>query len=1170
MTPNRNRNRLPSTSRVLGRAGRGGVRVALSSALDKVPTLGPTIGWHVLKSTFGDALTVAFAELRIVRRMVRMWVFAALAVGIGLYVYHDRSVIHSFMGLVAAPRFALPGFGTVVLWILLVGLVFLAFDVRARDERERVADALDCRPLSNVALLGGRLMAFTLAAWLPLAGLAVALQLGGMVVESLGSRLGIPLELVSLATFIFLDAPVVLVFWSALVVLLAAVLRNRLAVAVVAIGLMGLQLWAWFQTPLYLLPALSGISNLGLPGSDILPRHATAVDLVQRGSVLLLGAGVLGVAALSLHRRDGIPKLRGLATSALLLAIGVCGIGALVWSAIDARNERVAWARAHEAALDLPVADLQRMSGTVSVDPGRQLAINVDLELALPRPGIDELVFSLNPDMAVESVRLDGRETPFSHALGLLSVAPPPALAPGSETTLSVRAAGVPDPRFGYLDSAVWALGETLMGMPIVLLGEQASLFERGYVALTPAVRWLPMPGPNLGVEDARRAPDFHDIDLAVEVPRGWRAAGPGRIDKDGELVFRPRVPLAQFPLFAAPFARRSLTVGDVKYELLIHPKHIASVDYFSGASEERTVAFLKQRLGWSAVPGLPYPLDVLSVVEVPAQLRRYGGGRIMNTIQALPGVQMLPEHGVPTQRFPRPPRNYSDQQWFQQMLYSLPISGPHRIAPAAGAPRNLVPFLTSASEAGAVAVNYLVESLTSWVRLESHTVAPAHWLQPGRLAGGQRFPHGVLHRLMGTATFSFGWYPFFPMRLEERSAEISFADIDSSASQEAADIIIHKGNMVAAAIKGLMGRDKVVEFLALLRQRHGGGTFVLDDFIVAMAEIDPAIASYVEHLMRESSLPGFLVSDLRVVRLPDLENGEPRYQVSVQVRNDEAAPGVAVIQYRVPRTGGAFVFGFRSGRPVHVPGNTSMELGVTVPAPPLEVRVETYLSQNARVMRLALPRVDPESTTQKPFNGARASDWQPTNTGIVVDDLDPGFSFVSPPERGFRIGLWSDSDEDMTAPEYDSAISAPGWHRQGDAQTTAWGKYRRTLMRIPAGRGEGIARFATALPTAGRWRLSYHLPGASASEGRDRALGITPMVDDFGTYNLLIVGGTEARPASFDAREAVPGWNVIGTYDMTKGRVSVEVSDATDGDVVVADAIRWQLATREAQARLD
>ena len=317
------------------------------------------------------------------------------------------------------------------------------------------------------------------------------------------------------------------------------------------------------------------------------------------------------------------------------------------------------------------------------------------------------------------------------------------------------------------------------------------------------------------------------------------------------------------------------------------------------------------------------------------------------------------------------------------------------------------------------------------------------------------------------------------------------------------------------------------------------------------------------EHLLRKPTLPGFLVSDLRVVRLPDSENGEPRYQVAVHVRNDEPAPGVAGIGLRVPQSGGIFVFGVRWGKFVHVPGNTSMEFGATTGAPPLEVRLETYLSRNARVMRLPLPRVDSETiVVQEPLNGARPSNWRPPDIGIVVDDLDRGFSFVSPPQKGFRLGSSSDDDDtDATAPEY-YGTRAPGWHRQGDPLTTSWGKYRRTLMRILAGTGEGKASFTTELPATGGWRLSYHLPGASASEGNESRTRPMPMYDDFGTYNLRIVAGDHRIPVEFDARTAVPGWNDIGTFDLPAGPVSVEVSDATDGDVLVADAVRWQRAT--------
>ncbi|MCY3839455.1 MAG: hypothetical protein OXH09_12555 [Gammaproteobacteria bacterium] len=117
---------------------------------------------------------------------------------------------------------------------------------------------------------------------------------------------------------------------------------------------------------------------------------------------------------------------------------------------------------------------------------------------------------------------------------------------------------------------------------------------------------------------------------------------------------------------------------------------------------------------------------------------------------------------------------------------------------------------------------------------------------------------------------------------------------------------------------------------------------------------------------------------------------------------------------------------------------------------------------------------------------------------------------------------------------------------------------YRRTLTRIRAGAGEGRASFRAELPTAGTWRLSYHLPGSSASEGnRFQALPGWRPGDRFGTLKFEIVAGERRTPFRFDASMAASGWNDLGTFDLPAGSVTVVVSDDTTG-IVVADAIRW------------
>jgi len=1143
---------------------------------------------------------VCALELRSARRMIRTWLFVALALAAGGVLYHAFGVNH-FHNDSIAPRFAVPGFGVVTLWVLLIGLVFIGFDARARDASAQVGEALDSRPVSNVALLTGRLLATVLIVWLPLLVLALGLQVAGMVVAQYQLQGGTVPEPVSLLTFVLLDAPAALGLWGAVLVVLVAVLRSRWAAAGVALALLGLGLFAIFNTPLYLLPALSGITNLGLPGSEILPRWPSAADLAARVATVVFGAGLVVVAASIWPRLDEVPRGKRLLLGGVLLGVGASAIAGLAWQAQAAQAERTTLTQTHRALRAAPRLDIERIAGQVIIEPGRRLGIRVEVAVRAPADvAMEVLRFSLNPGMTVESVHVDSAPARHSHDQGLLEVMPIEPLPASARAVVAIEAAGVPDQRFGYLDSAVDAMAETLLGSPMALLGEQASLFDRQFVALMPAVRWLPAAGANYDAP-----PDFHALDLVVEVPPGWHAAGAGRTQDEGRLRFKPTVPVPEFALLAAPLARRAMTVDEVECELLIHPTHLGNVEYFASRASEPmaedggtmmvinltddgdtsaapnmlesggTLADkLRDRLRrWLSGGHLPaYPHRVVSLMEVPAQLRRYRGGWLMDTVQGLPGVQLLAEHGFPTSRLTERPRwaGFPEARWFDYLFAQVEYSGAHGIALTAGAARNRVPFLTRATGDGAAAMDYLVEWLAAWRVRGVREVAPAHWLRVG-LSPRMPFLVRVLERGMASATIASDWFSFFPMALEDESEKVSFAGFDPAARENGADIVIHKGDLVALSMQRLLGAEKVSRFLALLRERHAGGTFTRDDFLRAVGDVDPAAVPFLTHVLSEPTLPGFLASDARVARLPDDGSGNPRYQIRVHVYNDELAPGVAGVSYR---TG---VIPYYQWSPfAHVPGKSSVEIGVVGREPPVEVRLETYLSLNRRILRLRLPPVDAQTIVDEPpLVGGRASPWRPADIGIVVDDLDAGFATTSPPTGWDLLGGAGGANvaDDEALPEYraDGSVE-PRWRRQTDENAVIWGKYRRTLARIVAGKGQGKARFTTVLPVAGRWRLYYHLPGASLSEGDYRqAQEWWRPADTFGDLDIAIVvgerdsgeanGGSDRLDVEFDATQATPGWNHLGSYDLPAGRVQVVVSDATDGDIVVADAVRWQRA---------
>ncbi len=193
---------------------------------------------------------VAAAELRTLRRLVRTWVFVALAVGLlgSAFLYH--SYWHSLPGgisrIALLPRFMWSGIDYYALWLIMAAVVFLAFDSRHRDEQSCIREALEARPVSNLALSGGRLCAVAVATLAVLWGASILIQVTGALGGAFGWTLH-PIEPVSMFTFLLVDAVAALVTWCAVVLLLDALMGNRLAVAVTALALLGLHMW--FRTP---------------------------------------------------------------------------------------------------------------------------------------------------------------------------------------------------------------------------------------------------------------------------------------------------------------------------------------------------------------------------------------------------------------------------------------------------------------------------------------------------------------------------------------------------------------------------------------------------------------------------------------------------------------------------------------------------------------------------------------------------------------------------------------------------------------------------------------------------------------------------------------------------------------------------------------------------------
>src|SRR5690606_6694010 len=376
--------------------------------------------------------------------------------------------------------------------------------------------------------------------------------------------------------------------------------------------------------------------------------------------ILLLALGLLGVAAVIHPRLDGSRRLGPAAASFGLMLAGLVTVGAITQLRVADSARIEAWRAAHEARRDEPAPDIVAISGSISVDPGRAIEADLDVELqAPPDRSLERVLLTLNPGLQVDGVRsAAGAALAASHVDGLLDIELERALAPGERTALTLRYRGRPDISFAYLDSVIRVDRLNANESQIALLGYDPAVFERRYVALMPGIHWLPASGVDVGRDDPRRRrTDYFDVALDVALPASWLAAGPGKREvvsstEDGVTFrFAPAVSVPEVAVIAGELESYSTEIGGSRFEALVHPKHTANFEYLADSREE-IEQWIADRLDASADAGLDYPFDAFTVVEVPNRLRGFAGGWRLDTALAPPGMMLLRETSFPTARF--------------------------------------------------------------------------------------------------------------------------------------------------------------------------------------------------------------------------------------------------------------------------------------------------------------------------------------------------------------------------------------------------------------------------------------------------------------------------------------------------------------------------------------
>lgn len=1111
--------------------------------------------------------TVMRAEMRLTRRLLRYWIFLMLAVlsGIAVYLYYCglHSFFSSYSGTVASigPRYLISGMGLYFLLFFVLGLVFMGFDIRARDQREGVVEVLDCRPISNAELLSGRFMAQLLMAWIPAVFMALCMEGLGFLLPALGAPIGAPLEPWSLLSFLFVMCLPALAWALALTYFITLLVRKRLPAALLSILAIGCGIWASFRLP----PVSSVFFDIGgvylatFP-SDMVPGIVDFLGFLQRIGILTLALAFLALAIAIHPRLDVSRKTREWGTAVFLLIFGI-GLLAVV-GGMRARGlqQLHRWREAHVALADQPVPDMVRISGKVDFQPGAGMEEDLNLRLGTG-VNLDSLLMTFNPGLRIVALQADGQDLDYRHEDGLLVIEK--TLAAGEFLDLHLKASGKVDTDFGYLDSSRTPEELPAYQAQLFLLGYRRGINDRRCLALMPALAWLPSSG--VAVDRgaaARKGRDFFDLDIEVELPEGYLPAGPGAAEDlggDGDhhsFRFQPGAPLDQVALVVSHYIRRQATIEGVNFEILMSPAHGSNLEVLAEARAP-IVEKISETIQELRKAGLDYPYSALTLVEVPNMLRGFGGGWRLPSVLAPPGMLLIREMGFPTARFDTPFRN---RDKFKDLEGGVPAAKAKRVEEFfindfsggnlfAGVGRSMLLSQTGCSGSGEAGVEWTLESLNTLLLSGIESYFSAHLFSPKMNAViGEAIKSFALQG--GRGHFASTVIEVFNSRPEVWSSVVDTALVDMDPwenPQRSIDALSLKAGTLARAIFASLGKEKSAEVLAGLRTRFSGKTFTLDEFVGALAEESPELGSIADHLLKGRGLPGFRVQAADLYRLRDDENGVPRYQLQVTIANPEESPGVFALRYLVgddksPET--------VRGNPLPIEARSAVRFSTVLSRIPRGLRVLPYLSLNRTAFDVALPEIDSEDIHE--LEGVDAVETValelPPEEGIVIDDLDEGFSIEGKDGGGgFRLTAKKTEKENLDhgLPVDEYGPMPATWSRAG--APSAWGRYRHSLAWTKKGKGLRTAVFRAEIPTSGQWQLEIHLP----SKLRFR------VARSWGSWTLKLQNGGQEYPLKFDAGTADAGWNVVEVLSLEAGEAQVGLSDAGSGMIVVADAIR-------------
>jgi len=1063
--------------------------------------------------------------------------------------------------------------------------VFLASDFLKRDKKLDTTEVIYARPITNGEYVVGK----TLGILVLFMGLVLLTLVMTLVFNLV--RKDVPVDWVAYLYYPLLISIPTLIFILGLSFFMMILFRSQAITFLVLLGYIGLTLF-YFQDKLYGMLDYMAF-NLPMVYSDFIGFANPRLILLHRLAYLLLGTGFIFATIRFLNR---LPQTGRWNMINLLGFIGFVGaglfVGSLYYTTYHEREaDRIAYRELNNTYVGKYVTDVQSNDLKVEQD-GKSLRITSSLRVQnRTNQRLDTLLFSLNPGFSIDSIRSRGRAVDYIQKRQVLMLMPSGGLEAGRRTSLNIYYSGVPNESVAYLDIPREQMNaaKRIMVAPI---DKKPGIIHPDYMLLTPELMWYPVAGVGFNLETFQlRENDFTRFSLTVRSDSTITAIAPGDVFQDEEGThFSPEHDLNAFPLVLAQLERKSLEIDGVEYNLYLDPGH----DYFSGYFtniQDTIKALITEAKDDYELDELDlyYAFKRINLVEVPIQYHAYERPYIQTVENILPEMILLPEKGTGLStldfwRFLRIAENRdrrdenvrSPREIETDMFKRLLQNTFFRTEPRSqgrgqfGSNRN-DELITFQGDVDYIKNPYCVFPLYySYVTGISSTEYPVFnsmleiYLKEGfDVSPRDGFTGGITDKERAN------------LLLSSKSMIELFARWDTELT---ASLINQTGSFILSALINKVGMENFNYFFYYYLEDHAFSEINFEQFSHDFyEEFGVEISPYLEVINASGDMPTFLISDPEYLQTRD-DIGDV-YLVKFSITNIGNARGLVDFNFRIMGQGG---FGGGGGmdeekRLYEVDAGETKEVQVVLYDRPMMMTINTLISGNIPSSYNNFLRSATEVTTGNLEEYERPSDKAVSfiyEDEYVVDNEDEGFSsfFIS---RDSKLKQWIESrkEEEEEGLLYESLNE---WWMPSRwtpvAHAAYYGEAVRSAMAIRRGDGTNHVTWSTVLPEKGFYDLYVYIPvsamykrpsrnrdqgGQGQNQGQGR--GFRPEFADKGTdYNYTISSNEGTETVSYELNDPEDGWNRLGSFHFPADSVSIQLSNETDGNRIIADAVKW------------